>query len=384
MAAKFNSDSGAALLFLLLYICVFLWILSMRMRGNIQLRSRWSILLLHVAVRMASQACGIGFTVLSFSNINVFLAFLVLSAEGYFTLVLCAFRFLITWHQNHSPSGVSWLEPKAGTNLSTSQVISRIIASLFFGPFALLFYRGIMDYVHVFLVLGNAVIIAGSPFLASANFQEFDSAATQRDLRLGRDLRLSGQSVFLAITVALLICLGATTVDDIRERTECPEGTAVFKSLCALWSAFAPQSCLPLLTPFACGAALEPGPLNGGLHYDGGTVAPAIQIAHGSDNNYNASKVSLCGPRVDKTLLVLLITWIPLIVRSIYGVLQSADLKLSYFEPENYGPHGFSNRFTVVEYLMGVCMEWAACVLLCATFYTSRNKMQMPAPLGGL
>ncbi|KAF7296295.1 hypothetical protein HMN09_01099200 [Mycena chlorophos] len=304
MAAKFNSDSGAALLFLLLYFCIFLWILAMRMRGNIRLRSRWSILLLHVAVRMASQACGIGFTILSFSNINVFLAFLVLSAEGYFTLVLCAFRFLITWHQNHLPSGVSWLEPKAGTNLSTSQVISRIVASLFFGPFALLLYRDVMDYVHVFLVLGNAVIIAGSPFLASANFQEFDSAATQRDLRLGRDLRLSGQSVFLAITVALLVCLGATTADDIRERTECPES--------------------------------------------------------------NASKVSLCGPtrRVDKTLLVLLITWIPLIARSIYGVLQSADLKLSYFEPENYGPHGFSNRFTVVEYLMGVCMEWVAYVPL--------------------
>jgi hypothetical protein len=38
-------------------------------------------------VRLASQACGIGFAILGFGNTNMFLAFLILGAEGYFTLV---------------------------------------------------------------------------------------------------------------------------------------------------------------------------------------------------------------------------------------------------------------------------------------------------------
>jgi hypothetical protein len=54
---------------------------------RIKWRSRWSILFFHVMVRLASQACGIGFAILGFSNTNIFLAFLILGAEGYFTLV---------------------------------------------------------------------------------------------------------------------------------------------------------------------------------------------------------------------------------------------------------------------------------------------------------
>ena len=50
-------------------------------------KSRWSMLFFHVMVRVASQACGIAFGILGFSNIIVFLAYLILGAEGYFTLV---------------------------------------------------------------------------------------------------------------------------------------------------------------------------------------------------------------------------------------------------------------------------------------------------------
>ena len=54
---------------------------------KIKLRSRYSFLYFHVIIRIASQACGVAFGVLGFTNIDVFLAYLILGAEGYFTLV---------------------------------------------------------------------------------------------------------------------------------------------------------------------------------------------------------------------------------------------------------------------------------------------------------
>jgi hypothetical protein len=54
---------------------------------RIKWRSRYSLLFFHVAIRVASQACGVVFGVLGFENTNVFLAYLILGAEGYFTLV---------------------------------------------------------------------------------------------------------------------------------------------------------------------------------------------------------------------------------------------------------------------------------------------------------
>lgn len=54
---------------------------------RIKWRSRFSLLFFHVTIRVASQTCGIGFGVLGFRNTNLFLAFLILGAEGYFSLV---------------------------------------------------------------------------------------------------------------------------------------------------------------------------------------------------------------------------------------------------------------------------------------------------------
>nr|GAT51314.1 predicted protein [Mycena chlorophos] len=321
MAEKFNSDTGAALLFLILYVLVFSWMTFMYLRKSIKWRSRWSILYLHVTVRMASQGCGIGFTILGFSNVNVFLAFLILGAEGYFTLVLCTFRFLISWQQHNLPSGVSWLEPRRGTHISARDRTRRLLAFLFLGPFALLFYRdNIMAAFHLLLAFANGIIIGGASLLANANLNDFELPATQRKLKIARDLRTSGQSVFLACNVALLGIILATMWNDRKARME-----------------------------------------KAATQRDGnGTV--------------------LCGQEYHKTLVVLLITWLPLIVRGVFGVLQSADFNLSYFDPNNYGPHGFSDHFTLVEYIMGVTMEWVSCVLLCTTYFTSRTDPPKPKP----
>ena len=57
------------------------------MTHRLKWRSRYSLLFFHVTIRVASQACGLAFGMLGFSNMDVFLAYLILGAEGYFTLV---------------------------------------------------------------------------------------------------------------------------------------------------------------------------------------------------------------------------------------------------------------------------------------------------------
>ncbi|KAJ7038999.1 hypothetical protein C8F04DRAFT_1034191 [Mycena alexandri] len=305
----FHGEAGAALVFLILYFAVFLGMLSAYLTHRLKWRSRWSILFFHVTIRVASQACGIGFAILGFKNIRVFLAFLILGAEGYFTLVLCTFRFVISWHQHNLPGGVSWLEPRRGSNsqLTPRQRTQRIIMFVVLGPFAILFFRdNLMAAFHTVLILANTAIIIGGSFLANANLSQFDSPDTQHKLHISRILRTAGQSVFLVCNALLLVILLITARNDRRT-----------------------------------------GGRKGFL-------------------------------RVHPTLVVLTITWIPLIIRGVFGVLQSADFVLSYYDPNNYGEFGFTPHFTVVEYLMGVTTEWVACVLLCSTYFTSKYDPPKP------
>lgn len=53
--ASFNKDAGAALVFGVLYLGLWIWMISGYMTGRYKLRSRWSLLFFHVTVRVASQ-----------------------------------------------------------------------------------------------------------------------------------------------------------------------------------------------------------------------------------------------------------------------------------------------------------------------------------------
>ncbi|KAJ7696951.1 hypothetical protein B0H17DRAFT_1197691 [Mycena rosella] len=297
---KFTGEAGAALVFLVLYLAVFVWMLFAYLTHRIKWHSRWSFLFFHVTIRVASQGCGIGFAILGFGNLGLFLAFLILGAEGYFSLVLCTFRFVISWHQHNLPGGKSWLEPRRGSDAALSQRAKtrRALTFLFLGPFAIIFYRdNPMAAFHMVLILANTAIIVGGSYLANANLAQLDSADTKMHLNISRISRTAGQSVFLACNALLLVILLVTARNDHRARKS-------------------------------------------GLH---------------------------------PTVVLLLIAWIPLIVRGVFGVLQSADFALSYYDPANYGPTGFTPHFTVIEYVLGVMTEWLACVLLNATYFTSKN-----------
>jgi hypothetical protein len=79
------------------------------------------------------------------------------------------------------------------------------------------------------------------------------------------------------------------------------------------------------------------------------------------------------GGRVHPTLRVLLAIWPLLVVRGVYGVLLPVVSALNYFSPSNYDEHGLTDRFVIIEYVLGTSMEWTACALLILTYATSRN-----------
>ncbi|KAJ7784939.1 hypothetical protein DFH07DRAFT_786335 [Mycena maculata] len=294
----FTGEAGAALAFLIGYLAIFVWMLFLFLTQRIKWASRYTLLFFHVTIRVASQACGIGFGILGFTNTNLFLAFLILSAEGYFSLVLCAFRFLISWQQHNLLSGQSWLEPPDPPNTNRSR---RFFAFLFLGPFAFILYpRNPMVGLHSALLLANVCIIIGGSYLAGADYSDPDLPDTKRRLQISKITRTTGQSVFLLGNALLLVLILATMRNNRRD------GDSRSKT---------------------------------------GTIHP--------------------------TLWLLLLAWFPLIVRGVFGILQAAVYSLSYFNPANYRASGFTHRFTIIEYLLGVLTEWLACVILNLTFFTS-------------
>lgn len=295
--AHFGGEAGAALVFLIAYAALFFWMLYAYQTHKIKWKSRWSLVFFHVTVRVASQGCGLAFGIHGFENTDVFLAYLILGAEGYFTLVLCTFRFLVSWQEHNLPSGESWLEPRRKASEKHKKL--KLIASILLGPLALVvFARNFMAIVHFMLVLANAAIITGGSYLAGADYTDFDSPETQNRLNIAKIARTSGQSVFLACNVAMGVAIAKQMWDCRRDSRE---------------------------------------------------------------------------KKIHPTLIILGIAWFPLIVRGIFGVLQSAVWDLSYYNPGNYQSTGFTPRFVAIEYVLGVLTEWLACVLLNLTWFTSRN-----------
>lgn len=59
------------------------------------------------------------------------------------------------------------------------------------------------------------------------------------------------------------------------------------------------------------------------------------------------------------TPLYLLLATAPFfIVRGLFGILSSALISLSFYDPQNYSENGLSTRILIVEYVLGTTMEF--------------------------
>lgn len=207
--------ASASLVFAILYLAIFVGLTVGLSTKRIKIKSRWAVLYLHVLCRLAAQACGLSLGLIGIyagpNNVNVLIAMYILGAEGYFTLVLCTARFLVSWHNHHF--GDSWLERKSAypKHLVWYKKFGRSLS-----------FRGIKDHpmtwVEWCLIAANAIIISGGSLSAGAYTNEDLTQAQERSqLQTSRNLRTAGQAIFLAINCTLFGCIVAT-VHQARSR----------------------------------------------------------------------------------------------------------------------------------------------------------------------
>lgn len=202
-----NAGASAAVVFLVLYAVLFVVLIFGYATRRLKLRSRYTTILFHVAIRLASQGTGLAFAIKGIEATDLLIAYLILGAEGYFTLVLCTIRFLISWHNHNLDAHDSWLEARRKKGQSWRQSLAESFSLRGLG-------RSPMVPVHYALVVANAIIIAGGSILAG----NVGVAIDPSKIATAKALRCAGQAVFLAITCVLLGCIVATIRQNRRER----------------------------------------------------------------------------------------------------------------------------------------------------------------------
>ncbi|KAK9895234.1 hypothetical protein P389DRAFT_90184 [Cystobasidium minutum MCA 4210] len=289
---KFTKDAGAALIFAILYGILFVWMLAGYITGRYKWRSRWSLLFFHVTVRVASQALGVAFGILVFDNIDIFVAYLIMGAEGYFTLTIAAYLFLKSWQKHNW--GDSWLASDKHCDGSSESGPRRILSAFLLKPLFMpwRYKHHVLAPVHSLLIPANAIIMTGGSFLAGDAGEDptdFDSRA--------KIMRSVGSGIFLAVTLFYNACVVKTFITARRESKS----------------------------------------------------------------------------RTHPTLPILAIVGVLLIVRGLFGLLQSAVWSLSYVNPSNYTSHGFTSRFIALEYCLTVLPEFTSAALMNLTYWTARK-----------
>ncbi|PWN94116.1 hypothetical protein FA10DRAFT_248692 [Acaromyces ingoldii] len=196
-----TSLASASLVFLILYAIVFAVLTALYATGRIKVRSRYSVLYFHVIIRLASQGCGVAFGNIGYDNVNLLVAYFVLGAEGYFTLVLCTARFLVSWHNHHF--GDSWLEARGrfdGMNIAQRMGAIFSLTNTRKNP---------LGTVHWLLIAANALIIAGGSSTSAVYSPDSDLTPSEKQSRLttAKALRATGQVIFFILNVVLFLCI---------------------------------------------------------------------------------------------------------------------------------------------------------------------------------
>ncbi|SJX64568.1 uncharacterized protein SRS1_15385 [Sporisorium reilianum f. sp. reilianum] len=321
--------ASASLVFLILYFFLFILLSTLFVLRKVPRKSRWLVLLLHVLVRLASQACGLAFGIIGYRNIDVLVAYYVLGAEGYFTLVVCTARFLIAWQRNHW--GYSWLEPVDPTKERAGwrKRFQRLFQWRSSSSEQAASNRWIV-LVDWLLVAANAIIISGGS-LSSAAYTDKDLTPSQIKSKLdtAKGMRAAGQAVFLGINTALLVCIAVTIHQHRRCRYDGPD------------------------------------------RRNSDAVTPIKEMERQEPLESTPAKKPWYG---HPTLLLLLITWPFLVVRGIFGVLQAVLPDLNYFNSEVYDANNLTQQFVTEEICMVTMMEFISAAILTSTYFATRPE----------
>lgn len=186
MGFVYEHSGIPAAVFLSLYtVYEVIAIMAIRTEG---FKSRYTILGIFGLFRIGAQLCAVVFSSKGYSAVNWLIAYLVLGAEGYFTLVLGSFLFLAKAEKMElgtctvKPTDEE-IEAKSGGD----EVRKR-------------FYKltSPAGLFHNSLIPANAILIAGGSMLSGATPGEDDY---ESKVRTSKGLRGAGQAVFLINTI---------------------------------------------------------------------------------------------------------------------------------------------------------------------------------------
>lgn len=296
---------------------------------RIYFKSVFTFLLFHVLLRLAAQAVAIALSSKSTLDVGLLIAFFVLGAEGYFSLVLCAYRFAIHHHQHTYPLSGSWLEGKPSRRRDGRQdpIFRRLARALSARDRDGNPDPWVMTWIHWLMIAANTIIIVGG---TRTNTSEFGTPDYYNDLRIAGIMRAVGQAIFLVINLFLFNFLIVSRNQDRNANGTIPRR----------WAAFF-----------------------------------RVPPEHGNKDVLQGKR-NLDGyvDRMHPTLLMLFVAWPPLIVRGIFGLLQSQVNAVNYANVDAYTTGGkFTTTFVVTENVLAVLPEWLACCLLCSTMFTRKN-----------
>ncbi|QRG40277.1 hypothetical protein FDK38_004741 [Candidozyma auris] len=188
-----HEDSGiAAAIFLALYTIYSAFMIYVLYNKGI--KSIYTFLFTFALIRLGSQVCGVGFAIVGVENVDWLIAYLVLGAEGYFVLILCAFRFVS--RAQETDFGHSWVLQE-GPNIPCLQIITKTWARIF----------------HYLLIPANVLVIAGGTMLT--NVTDFDKEHDK--VVTSKAMRTAGQAMFLSMTLmVVMLSVWSYKVDRVR------------------------------------------------------------------------------------------------------------------------------------------------------------------------
>ena len=80
-----STDASAALVYLVLYTILFAFMLYGYAIRHLRFAFRYTVIFFHVIIRLSSQATGVAFGVVGYSNVNLLVAYFILGGESFFS-----------------------------------------------------------------------------------------------------------------------------------------------------------------------------------------------------------------------------------------------------------------------------------------------------------
>ncbi|ODV65983.1 hypothetical protein HYPBUDRAFT_158024 [Hyphopichia burtonii NRRL Y-1933] len=186
---KLESSGIAGSVYLVLFCCLLPVTVYCTLKKGY--KSVFTLLLIYNLIRLGGQVCGVLFGYYGFSNTDCLIAYIILGAEGYFSLILSSLYTIVEGQR--LVKGRSWLKdygPRGAFDASQKKRFG-IRSNNWYGLY------------HLILIPANALLIAGASMTSGLSIQEYLQNGSK--LQTSKSLRCAGQAIFLALTIVMVV-----------------------------------------------------------------------------------------------------------------------------------------------------------------------------------